>query len=186
MKRSYHRTLTVPDAQASLMCAQRFGVSLLECCLVIALIACIAKIGISHLSFLYKLQVQSEIERLHATICALQQQSITTNAEKTLTIDDDQNSYSYNGSTHKLPISLQFGFPKGALGPPSSASNPISKICSFTNNAIIFWPNGMIKSGTIYITDKKKQYAYALSNAVGSVSFLRIYEYRKGKWFCRS
>ena len=166
--------------------AFRTGITLLECCIVFALVACIIILGISQITFLYKLQVKSEVELLHTTLCSLQQRALTTNTEQMLRFDSANNSYFFNGTTHALPPSIQFGYKDGAQGPPSAPSKPITHACSFVDNTIIFWPDGIIKSGTVYLVDKKKRYAYALSNAIGTVSFLRIYEHKQGTWFCRS
>jgi len=143
-------------------------------------------IGISHFTFLYKQQVKAEVELLYATMRSLQQRAMTTNTKQHLHIDHKSNRYAFNGTTRTLPPSIQFGYTDGAKGPPSAPNKPITRVCSFANNTITFWPDGIITSGTMYLVDKKKRYAYALSNAISTASFLRMYEYKQGTWLCRS
>lgn len=162
------------------------GVSLLECCFVVAILACMVSIGFSHITFLYKLQVQSEVEQLHAQLQSLQQKALATNTVQRLTVDTTTGIYQCNDRTHTLISSLRFDYPQGALGPPSAPTHPITKACTFADSTIIFWPDGIIGAGTIYITDTKKRYSYALSSGIGTISSLRIYEYKQDKWFCKS
>ncbi len=151
-----------------------------------ALISCIALLGISHSTFLYRSQVQAEIEALHAAACYLQQRALATNTVQHLFFDLQAHTYRFNKTQYKLPSIVRFGCIDGALGPPSAPSKPITRICSFADNEITFWPDGIIKAGAIYLVDKKKWYAYALSSAIGTVSCLRTYYYKQGMWFCRS
>ena len=162
------------------------GISLLECSIVLALIACIALLGVSQSAFLYRSQVQAEIDALYAVARYLQQRAVATNTKQHLFFDVPAHSYRFNGTIHKLPSMVCFGGIEGMLGPPSAPSKPITRICSFADNEITFWPDGIIKAGTIYLVDKKKWYAYALSSAIGTVSCLRTYHYKQGMWFCRS
>jgi len=127
-----------------------------------------------------------EVDALRATACYLQQKAITTNTKQHLFFDLQKQCYRFNNTTHKLPSVVQFGTIDGMLGPPSAPNKLITRICSFADNEITFWPDGIIKSGTIYLTDKEKWYTYALSSAIGTVSCLRTYQYKQGMWFCRS
>ncbi len=108
--------------------------------------------------------------------------AISTGQEQTITIDTATQCYSTPDYTYTLPPAVRFGALDNALGPPSSPQTPITALCTFNNNKIHFSADGTISSGIIYIVDRNKKVGYALSNGVGSVSYLRLYRYDKKKW----
>ena len=158
------------------------GHSLIECCIVLMLLACIIGIAITQSSFLHSLHVQSEARALCAMARYLQQRALSTNTVQTLSFDLEQHTYTGNGQCHRFPISIRFDWIPGAAGPPSAPHSPITTACSFANNFIHFWPDGMMTAGTVYLSDTKKTCGYALSSGIGSVSCLRLYHYNRGTW----
>ena len=56
-----------------------------------------------------------------------------------------------------------------------------SQEISFENNHIIFYADGTIQAGTVYLVDVNKKLLYALTSGVGHISFLRKYRY-DGSW----
>ena len=97
--------------------------------------------------------------------------------QETLYCDRNSNSYRYKNSMHILPASVCFGTAPGVKGPPSSPDFVISNPVTFKDSAIIFYPDGVIQAGAIYLTDNRKRCTYALSCAVSKVSYLRKYQY---------
>lgn len=159
-----------------------YGTSLLECCIVLALIACITGIAFAQLKLFNTLSLRNEMHTLCATAHYLQQRALTTRMPQILTFDIEQQQYRYNDTVHQLPSSIRFGFITGSLGPPSVPHMPITYPCSFKNNQLIFFSDGIISSGTLYLVNDTQTVAYALSSAVGSVSCLRVYTYSNGTW----
>jgi prepilin-type N-terminal cleavage/methylation domain-containing protein len=157
------------------------GFTLIEAIIVISLFALIASLGLMQISFLDSTLVHLELNKLTAICQHLQQQSITTNSEKTLRCDREKNCYDSDSIKEKLVSPAQFGFLPGTIGSPGSASQHIKKAITFPGSAIHFYPTGIISSGTIYLTDKNKRYMFALSNGISKVSHLRSYRY-DGKW----
>jgi hypothetical protein len=129
--------------------------------------------------FFNRTVITSEINLLHAACSYLQQTAIATNQTQELTFNLSDNSYSMHDQTHKLPAHITFGVLPEAKGPPSSPHNILREPITFANDTITFSPDGIISSGTVYLTDSNM--LYALSSAVGHVSFLRKYRY-DGKW----
>ena len=157
----------------------RSGFSLIELMIVIAIAMMLISLTVLNARFFNRAVITSEIHLLHAACSYLQQTAIATNQTQELTFDLADNSYSMNDQTHKLPANIMFGVLPEAKGPPSSPQSIIHEPITFANNTISFSPDGIISSGTVYLTDS--QMLYALSSAVGHVSFLRTYRY-DGKW----
>lgn len=155
--------------------------TLIEVMIVICLFALVATLGMVQFSFLDSTIMHIEVDKL-ANVCSfLQQDAITTNTEKVLTCDVKNNEYRCDNVHEKLSQRISFGFVPGAMGSPGSPTHRIEKAITFPGSVIHFYPTGIISSGTAYLVDKKKQYMYALSNAVSQVSYLRLYRY-DGRW----
>lgn len=148
---------------------------------VVCLFVVIATLGIMQLSFLDSTILHAEANKLAAVCSYLRQKAITTNTECELTFDVEKNEYRCGEIREVLPQQILFGFLPKALGPPGSPSRAINKSITFVDSSIHFYPTGIISSGTVYLVDRKKQYMYALSNAVSQFSYLRLYRY-DGKW----
>ena len=161
------------------------GFSLLECAIVVALLIIIAHIIVIHGTYLQRILVRQDVEKLMAVCRFLQQTAMVTNTTKELVFDQKNKSYTYNSTTEKLSKNTEFGILPGTLGPPSNPTHPITSPITFSNEKIIFYPDGIIQPGTVYLIRKDIQVMYALSCAVSQVSFLRIYHY-DGKWHCIS
>ena len=157
------------------------GFTLIEAMVVVCLFVVIATLGIMQLSFLDSTILHAEANKLAAVCSYLRQKAISTNTEYVLVFDLEKNEYRC-GETHEvLPQRVSFGFLPKVLGPPGSPSRSINKAITFVDSSIHFYPTGIISSGTVYLVEKKKQYMYALSNAVSQFSYLRLYRY-DGKW----
>jgi type II secretory pathway pseudopilin PulG len=161
------------------------GFSLLECAIVIALLIIITSIIITHGTYLQRILVRQDLERLVVVCRFLQQTAMINNVSKELIFDRKNKSYTYDSITEKLSRTTEFGVLPGTLGPPSDPSRPEVQPITFSNEKIIFHPDGIIQPGTVYLISKDMHIMYALTCAVGQVSFLRIYRY-DGKWHCIS
>lgn len=158
-------------------CTKSSGFTLIELMVVICLFAVIATLSMMQISFLDSTIVHTQLDKL-ATVCQyLQQKAIVSNEEQLLTFDTKKNEY-YNDKIHeKLPWQVVFGYPPSLQGPPGGPTGLVTKAVTFPAQQIRFYPTGIISSGTVYLVDAKKQCAYALSNAVSQISYLRMYRY---------
>ena len=159
----------------------RNGYLLIELLIVFSLFIFCATVMIYHKNYLHRLVVRAELEKLYTTCIYLRAKAVTDNKELMLHFDQTKQNYSYGTVTEHLPKLVQFGSLKGAEGPPSTANLPINSPITFVQQRIIFYPTGIIQSGTIYLVDRNKTVMYALSNPVSHVSFLRRYRY-DGAW----
>jgi hypothetical protein len=157
------------------------GFLLIEALIIITLIVLVVTLGFSFGTFLHKAMIRSEIEKLYSACMYLQRIAMVTNKRQFLTFDINKNTYCYQGHEERLCPYVIFGTTRGIKGPPSAPANVINKPITFTNNQIIFTPNGILQSGTVYLTDMSKQHQYALSAPVSQISFLRKYCY-DSKW----
>lgn len=156
------------------------GFTLIELLIVVSIVMLLSALTMMNIRSFRGLLVRTELEKLYATALYLQRVAQTTGQEQLLVIDVNHNTYVYQGQTEALPIGVQFGVSPGVLGPPGSPTHEITAATSFIHQRILFYPDGIIQSGTVYVTDGKR-HTYALSNAVGHVSFLRKYRY-DGSW----
>ena len=89
----------------------------------------------------------------------------------------------------KLPEVIKFGFLLGAKGPPSSPSTPINSGITFKKvednvYKALFYADGKIQAGTVYLIDKDQQFMMALTCPISQVSCIRKYRCDSGKWIC--
>lgn len=157
------------------------GFSLIEIMLVIAAWMIILTLVGVNTSFMNKCIARSEIDLLQATCIHLQHTALSSGKPQQLLLDEQANSYSYNGHTHTFPASVKFGVLPHVQGPPSSPTHALSSAITFTGKSITFHPDGIIQSGVVYVVDTSSKSLYALSSPIAQVSFLRKYRY-DGKW----
>jgi prepilin-type N-terminal cleavage/methylation domain-containing protein len=157
------------------------GFPLIELMIVIVLVALLSGLTLWNMRTFSGMVVRADIEKLYTTCIYLRQKAVSTHTEQLLEFDHANNTYRYDDTIEHLSTTTIYGFVKGVMGPPSSLQAPISTYNTFDHNRIIFYPDGIIQSGTLYITDKDKKALYALTSGVGQVSFLRKYRY-DGSW----
>lgn len=155
--------------------------TLVELMVVIALIALLVMLTMTHTAFMHRALLRTEVEKLYVTCIYLQRLAMVTNKKQTLVFDLANNAYTFNGHKATLPDAIVFGFLPHAKGPPSDPVKPITGPVTFIDTAITFDPAGIIQPGTVYLADKNRITMYALSCSVSQVSFLRKYRY-DNKW----
>lgn len=159
----------------------RAGYSLIECMVVIGLLALVAGLAVANVSFLNRLVARSHVAQLFTACRYMQARSQATNQEVQITFGDDNRSYVCDEHKHVLPSSLSFTAPSGVKGPPSSPRKPLTSGVTFTNRCISFYPSGIIKAGSVYCFDTTTNALYALSSPVADFSYVRMYCY-DGAW----
>jgi prepilin-type N-terminal cleavage/methylation domain-containing protein len=182
------------------MWRSRPAFTLIELMIVIALICVIVTLAMINSSFVDRFAVRSEVEKFATTCRYLRELAMSTNTEQRLVFDLKNNSYSFVDPVHhplpgpaegqsqssevvqKLSPRVQFGVGKRAVsGPPSAPTKPITHAVTYINNAILFYPDGIIQAGIVYFSDVASKFVYAVSTPVSQISFVRTYVY-DGTW----
>ncbi len=151
------------------------GFSLLELMVVIALTTLIVGLAVVNVKYLNKSTLKSEVDLLCATCRYLQQRAIASNETKSLVFDVENNRYQFDEQIHHLSPSLRFGVLPGVKGPPGAPHTALTKAITFKNNPIEFAPDGIINSGTVYVTNSQE--LYAISSSVAHTSYVRKYRF---------
>ncbi len=157
------------------------GFSLFELLIALGLLTVIATLTITNTSFLNRFILQTEVEKLFSHCMHQQYKALMSGSNQTITFNPKQQIYTVGNQTYKLPTTIEFAMPGGAKGPPSKPTKKITKPITWKNNTLICHTSGIMQSGTVYLTNKRKTQGWAISNGVGTVSFLRKYRY-DGKW----
>jgi len=157
------------------------GFSLIELVITVALCALVVTLMVVNVSFLNRSVIRVEVNKLYTACMYVRQCALTTHQEQTLIFNKKNNSYSFDGRVEHLSSSVTFGVIPGAKGPPSSPQKLLSSPITFKKDRIVFYPDGVISSGTVYLTDYQRQSLYALSNGIAQISYLRKYLYT-GRW----
>lgn len=133
--------------------------------------------------------VRLELDNLYGHCMRLQQEALLTGRRRELVFDTIHQRYEIDKKTYALSPHVMFADPSHAPRPPSQTKGPQIKESgidesqagiTFVKNKIIFYPDGIISSGTVYLTDKLKKHLYALSVGISQVSFIRRYSYQNG------
>lgn len=160
----------------------RYGFSLIEMMVVVALLAIIMTLTIANVSWLNSMVLRSEVDKLH-TICMYVQRSAQVSDEpQQLTFDVAGNYYAFNGYQERLPHSLRFGIKPGIKGPPSKPTASPNSPVTFKNQSIRFTPRGIMHPGTVYLTDTGYATTYAVSSPIADYSYVRKYRYHADRW----
>lgn len=155
------------------------GFTLIELMVVISLCMLLCCLSLVSFRSLEKSIVWAEVQLLCAACNSLAQQAIATNTIQELSIDIVNNTYSCNGHEHTLAKGVCFDVALNAYGPPSAPHKLLDRPITFSENKIVFYPEGMMSAGMVCFTNSSHSLLYAISSAVAHVSFLRRYSYDK-------
>lgn len=158
------------------------GFFLIELMVVLTLFAFVVSLSFLNDSLLTKSQLRAEVDKLYAAILYGHRCALASGKEEFLTFDCKKNMYLCKGRSEQLPRGIIFGACTEAQGPPSAPSYAISSPITFIDEHITFNPTGIMQAGTVYLTDEKKRYTYALSIPVGHVSHIRKYMFHNSTW----
>jgi type II secretory pathway pseudopilin PulG len=171
--------------------------TLIELCIVLAIMTILCLLSVPMIVNNDDRAIVRELDKLEAVFLYLHQRAIATQFDHELTIDINQNTYSYKipgrHVTFKLPTNIMFGWLPSALGPPGNPTTPIIHACSFpialsseTRFAIRFISNGQFYPGALYLIDGKKRFMGALTCSISRLFYIRKYLYRSGQWFAHT
>ena len=154
--------------------------TLIELMLVLAIFTIFTSLIMINLNHLNNNYIYQELSLFHAHMHALQQQAVAQGKQKEMRFVLADNKYEWAGHSHALSKHIHFGIQHNIKGPPSHPTHTLTSPCTFADNTVIFYPDGIIRPGTVYLIDSSNR-LFALSCGVSSVSFLRKYRY-DGKW----
>ncbi len=155
------------------------GFTLLELLIVLSLVTLSAGLGFAWVSVFDRFMVRLELDTLYTHCMRLQQEAQLTGQTKELIFDRVRQRYQIGQKQYVLSSHVRFAERAEVQGPPSQSRGHQLGI-TFVKNKMIFYPDGIISSGTVYLTDKAKKYLYALSVGVSQVSYVRKYVYQNG------
>lgn len=155
----------------------KLGFTLIELMIAVSLCMLLACISLVNVSSFQKSMIVAEMQLFCSACNALQQQAIATNTIQELTIDVVNHTYSCNGHEHALAKGVYFDVALNAYGPPSAPHKLLDRPITFSENKILFYPEGMMSAGMACFTNSSHSLLYAISSAVAHVSFLRRYSY---------
>lgn len=168
-----------------LNCNRNKGFTIVEIIISIAILSLIIALFAVNINFLNRFILRSEVDKLASVLVYVQRCAILTGKEQILEFDIKNRLYKFDERVFKLPRQVEFGFCQDVKGPPSSPSTVIKLPVTFKSDKIVFYSDGIIDSGTIYITDLRKKFMYAISSGVAQASYIRKYIYNFGnigKW----
>jgi len=157
----------------------RSGFSLIELMVIIAVAITLTMLIGLNISYLKTAQANNELSLLYSRMLALQSMAIASGQLQYMQFLPAEQGYTWDNHFHHFPDTVRFGLIKDILGPPSHPATAIINPITFSDNVAIFYPDGIIKPGTIYLLDHHN-HLHALSCGVGAVSFLRRYRYAEG------
>lgn len=147
----------------------------------LCLLLAILSIAVPRFIFLQRRAPYYEAQKFRQFCWYVRQNALATGKDCVVSIDSKTGAYSYAGRCEKFSSGVTFGTIPGVLGPPSNPTRPLVKPVTFKNETITLYADGIVESGTVYITDSDHTVLYAVSSGVGHTSLLRLYKYQ-GSW----
>jgi len=160
----------------------RPGFSLIELTIILALVSLIACLTLPLLTFFNRFALLAQAEKIVSMVTYVQHKAIIEHETHTLTLDTAHARYMDDKFTEILNPPIQFGIKPNTYGPPSKPTTLLTRPSTFANDQILFYPNGTISSGTVYLTDTSKAFMYAISIGVAQMPYVRLYRHAGNTW----
>ncbi len=161
------------------------GFSLLEITVVLTLIALLVTFTLYNFDFFTRNALHAEAEKIAALIRTSRMSALATHRLISLTINIQHNTLCTLQYQEHIRKGIHIGVIPNSFGPPSRPEQPLTSACTFAHNTIIFYPDGTVTPGTLYITDTHKRYMYAITCPIAHTFYLRIYSYEQRRWHLR-
>lgn len=152
------------------------GFNLIEILIYITILGLILALFSNIMHFNQNSFIKLELDKIYITCIYLQKKAILTQEKQILFLDSENNLYKFENITHKLNKNVIFGITKNMVGSPGAPDNIIKKPISFQKNKIIFYQDGIISSGSLYLTDLNRSVVYSLTCSVATINYLRKYK----------
>lgn len=153
------------------------GTTLLQLSIVMTGILILVGLSIPTISFYKRYLVAAQAETIKTLLLCLQQKALLTGKEIQLHCNQARKTLITDCYHEHLSQSVFFGYPPDVMGPPSKPQQLLHNPITFADDTILFYPDGTISSGTLYLTDENKKFLYAVTCPSGQVGFVRIYRY---------
>lgn len=153
------------------------GYGLLQLGILLSVLVVIAMVSLPRLSFLQHQLYRTEIEKMMLMCKYLQRLALVHNQDQYLHIFPNESCYEGAGHREYLPRGLTFSVLPGVYGPPSNPQQLLQAYTTFKDDRIVFYAQGIMQSGTIYLADRDNKLMYAISSAVSPIAHLRAYTY---------
>lgn len=164
------------------MVAKKKGFLLFELAVVLAIIFLLAGFGFALSGVVRRMAVRADVFKIAAILryewiraCACQKQITVSIDLKKNCLRDEQHTYS-------LSSDVVFGVLASAHGPPSRPVHALTTPSSFPDNKIIFFPDGTVTAGALYIRDCSRSTLYAITIPLPNIFYVRVYAYHARKW----
>ena len=155
------------------------GFTLFEVSIVIMLVVLMVSLGMGYFRVIDRTLVRMELDKLYMLFVKLQQRARYEQKNLEISFDAVNNSYTYGNTVEKLAQGTQFGIIPNAKGPPSSPTTVLKNPVTFVDQRVIFYADGTIQAGTLYLTNTAHTILYALSCPISQVSYIRRYIFDK-------
>ena len=157
------------------------GFTILESSLVICLMIALCSYGATLLFLSQEHRVRGDLEHVYTILVYLQRKAVTEHRVCYLVFDSTKNTFS--GTIEgTLSSGVCFGRLKettrqGTLGAIDT------RAITWRNATVYAYPDGIISSGALYLTDTKRTIQYALTVDASAIRAIRRYTYN-GSWRC--
>lgn len=158
------------------------GFLFIEVAIILGLLLVIIGLCLPQLQFLHRTCVAFELEKLRQFFLFCSARAVASGKQEVINFAEAQQRYSCGQYSETLAASVMFGFLPAMAGPPSKPTTIITRPISYDNQQVIFYPDGTMQSGSVYLTDRNKSCCYALTSPVSSVAYLRKYHYLNNTW----
>lgn len=158
--------------------------TLLECCIAIAIIAFVSLLGAHFFGIQSQSLLRFELEKLYSAVVYAQRKAIATGIEQVIKLDLKNQSYVIDEAHYTLHSGVTYGYAPESWGPPAHPVYQIDKSVTFKDDTIICYADGTLNAGTLYLKDKRSKYFYALTSGITPTVYLRMYRYQNKikKW----
>jgi hypothetical protein len=158
------------------------GFSFLEISIAISIMMLMVSCGLYMFNFYDRLFVHLELNRIYALIRSCSARAMCMHTPENILFSPDTGTYTAHQVTYELTPGVTFGILPEVQGPPAHPEQMLSSPLTFVGKKISIYPDGRVQPGTLYLTDTKKRWLYALTCPIGHVSYLRRYRYMNHEW----
>ena len=159
----------------------RSGMMLLELIAVLALLIVTVSLSLPVFSVFDRFLVRTELDTLYLTCTALQHEAQLTGKAQELRFIVKEHAYAWGDKRHRLHDAVRFGTVPNVAGPPAAPHAIITHPVTFPGNKIVFYPDGIVQAGAVYLVDKARRFLFALTCPVSHISYMRRYAYQ-ARW----
>lgn len=154
---------------------------LLYVSMVLGFVLIIVLLAVPQLGFIKRHVVRWEVENMRSFITYAYRLALATGQDQTIHFDVAKNKIYGAGREYQLARGTIFGIMPGVQGPPAAPHKLLTSPITFQDNKIVCYAQGTLDAGTVYITDDKASWLYAISLGVSPLSYVRTYFF-DGSW----